>query len=258
MKSTIFDQGGRPMPKVMPVTGVLVVLVAVSFLIGWFASSGSGLPWTLDLLGLNEKSLLTKPWTLITYPFAFVGAQFIGVLFVCYWFWSVGSQLETDLRSELYALFLLFSIITHGLFTVLAAMAMNAQVYLLMPFVLGASVTVLWGSRYPDMTVMVFGIIPVKAKWIAAISVGSILFSYGLGSPVVGVAICLPFIITALYGMNKLPLAYGPLKTKVKDKKVEKEFHSFIDNVRTREKEREERERLRKLFESSLSDEDKK
>lgn len=258
MKSTIFDQGSRPMPKVMPVTGVLVALIAVSFLVGWLASAGPGLPWTAEYLGLNETSLLTKPWTLLTYPFAFVGAQFIGALFACYWFWSVGSQLETDLKSDLYAYFLIFSVVSHGLVLALAAMALGVKFYLLMPFVLASSITVLWGSRYPDLTVMVFGIIPVKAKWIAVISVGSILFSYGVGSPLVGVAICLPFILTALFGLNKLPLAYGPIRTKVKNKKADKEFHSFIDNVRNREKEREERERLRKLFESSLSDDDKK
>lgn len=258
MKSTIFDQGGRPKPQAMPVTISLVALIGISFLVCWFVGTGSGVSWILENLAISEKNFLAKPWTLVTYPFAFGVSDFISTLFACYWCFVIGSRLEKDLGSGVYAGFLVITTILHGLCVVLAALAFHAETRLLMPFIITASITVLWGSRYRDEEIRVFFVIPVKAMWIAIITVAATLFGYGYGNPIMGVAVVLPFGLTALYGLNKLPFAYGPIRTKVKNKKAEKEFTSFIDNVRTREKEREERERLRKLFESSLSDEDKK
>jgi hypothetical protein len=48
------------------------------------------------------------------------------------------------------------------------------------------------------------------------------------------------------------------LTPQAEKKKEDKSFSRFMDDVKAREKERAEKERLRKLFESSLDDDEKK
>jgi hypothetical protein len=74
-------------------------------------------------------------------------------------------------------------------------------------------------------------------------------------APLFGIAVATPLILAWFYGADKLPIRYGLLRRlPTTGKTKQKEFDAFISNVRDREKEREEKERLRKLFEDSLDD----
>jgi membrane associated rhomboid family serine protease len=125
----------------------------------------------------------------------------------------------------------------------------------------GAILVTIWATRNPNQTVMVFMIIPVAAKWIGIAAVLGVFASYsgGTAQPLIGLAAVVGCIIGFLYARDMIPnLSYGrgsmnkqAAKPTRAQKAREKEYY---DDVYRREKEREEKERLRKLFEGSLDD----
>ena len=83
-------------------------------------------------------------------------------------------------------------------------------------------------------------------------------FTFGHGMPLVGVMAVVSCGAAFVHGSGfrfstkKKPVVSG----RGNRAQSQKEFEGFIDKVRTREKERDERERLRRLFESSVEDGD--
>jgi hypothetical protein len=67
-------------------------------------------------------------------------------------------------------------------------------------------------------------------------------------------------LLSYLFASGRIPwLPYAGPSTKYKPSKAQRaREQTFFDDVRKREQERTERERLRKLFESSFDDNDKK
>jgi hypothetical protein len=100
-------------------------------------------------------------------------------------------------------------------------------------------------------------IIPIQARWLGWLTVGMVLFGYGIGNPLFGLLACVHLGLAYLYAANYVPfLPYGTtrfFRHKRYWKKSERD-ETYIRDVKKREIERQERERLRKLFEGSLTD----
>jgi hypothetical protein len=128
--------------------------------------------------------------------------------------------------------------------------------------------TVAWCFRNAGQSVNLYGILPIRAPWIAAITAASLLFSYGAVNPLLGLLAVAPLFVAMLFAQNKLPIAFGAgrssggfgfggatSKKKVHATRAQAQYdEAYYDDVLRREQERDERERLRKLFESSLKD----
>jgi len=100
-------------------------------------------------------------------------------------------------------------------------------------------------------------VIPITGKWIAIIDSALVLFVVGDGNPVAGIFALFPLGLAWAYAANRLPgLTFdkSPSKHSRAAKATERRDQSYYDDVFRRAKEREEQERLRKLFESSLED----
>ncbi len=233
-----------------PATIVLCGLIIVGSLFTWFAPRVAQ-----DILAYPGLPF-PKIWTLFTYPFiAFPNPIFL--LFSVMWMYFIGTLLERDHGSTKFVyLWLAISAIGVLPLTIFKAPMMGA----LIP---DAVLVTIWGTRYPDMVVRLFMCIPVKAKWIAVVSVAVIFFNFASGPNqiFVGLAAISSSILGFLYAKNMIPkvpygLRHGTMYAKPKPTKaqIQKE-KQYYDDVYRREKEREERERLRKLFEDSLGDE---
>ncbi len=131
-------------------------------------------------LGLTPARLLTQPWTLVTYMFVHGG--FFHLLFNMLGLFFFGPPLEERWGSSE---FLKFYLLT-GLGGALLSMIFPNQM------IVGASaavygVMVAFAMYWPDNPIYIYGIFPVKAKWLVSFLVGISLF-YSLTGAASGVA----------------------------------------------------------------------
>ncbi len=130
-------------------------------------------------------------------------------------------------------------------------------------FLVSTSIFTLWAMRNPEANMCIGFGLQGKAKWFALVYALLTLVGVGGGqAPALGFFALVPLVVAALMGTGKIPVPFatygrssiGAMKT-AREKKFEKEeFDSFITKVRDKAGEREEKERLRKLFENSLID----
>ncbi len=240
----------------MPVCIAIIVLGAANMLISFVYQVA---PWN-PILAFLPQDALARPWTFITYPFAVdLGGQagFFAVVFGCWWLYFMGGSIERDLGSVKFAVFWLVMTIIPALVMWGGMMFMNQTSPLIYMFLPLAGLTVAWCSRNPNSTINIMLVIPIAAKWLGWLTAGGVLFGYGWGNPLFGVFACLHLIIAWAYATNRIPgIPYGKaVFTRKREgwKPIERNDQYFAD-VKRREVERAERERLRKLFEGSLSD----
>ena len=231
-----------------PVTVIMCALVVI----GWFAT------WTnptimVEALGYPGVPF-PKVWTLITYPFVEFKSP-IFLLIQVMWLYWVGSMLERDHGSRKFIYLLLAVSIVGALPLTLFHFPVSGM---LIP---DAILVAMWATRYPNMTIRLFMCIPVAAKWLGIIIVASVFFLYatGPGQILIGLTAISGCILAWLYARNMIPrlpygLGYGSY-VKAKPSRGQKvKEQEYFDDVYRREKDREEKERLRKLFEDSLED----
>ena len=246
-----------------PVTAGLIGSLSVAAVLGLFMN----LP-----LAVTPNAPL---WSFLTYPWAYnpLGST-MGIVFfllLLLWLFNIGPSLEREMGSKRFAIF-------WGLFTVVPALliwvtakSLGVPPLLAGPLLPEAALTVAWCFRNAFQSVMLYGILPIRAPWIAAITALCILATYGSMNPVLGIVAVLPLLAAMLFAQNKLPIAFGEgrygtggfgfggVSSRQKEKqhanRAQAQYdEAYYDDVLRRERERDERERLRKLFESSLKD----
>ena len=169
-------QGLFSVPGPNPVTKTVLIIAGVSFLFGLLLPS-------LRLINLNELLLLVsgelmlRPWTLATYPL--VNGDFFTLLFAGLWLWFIGGSLEYSWGSRRFAWLLLTITIVTGL-----AMGVMPLLGLASPIPISGlwlpltGLTWAWSLLNSRQEVLLYGIIPIQARWLAWIEAGIIFFTY--------------------------------------------------------------------------------
>lgn len=225
-----------------PVTIGLILSLIASYLLMWFTE---GRPFS----SLIFDPAHPLPWTPLTYPFAGEGPV-IFFLFMLLWLYWIGSSLEHDLGSRKFGVLCLVMTLLPVLFLGFGSLLVQRPTSLANELLPLAALTVAWGTRNSSLPVRLWGIIPVTGAMIAILDVLIVIFSY---PPIVSWLAVLPLGFAYLFAKNKVPFftyskpvyAYKPSKQKVQEEA------RYFEEVKKREQERAERERLRKLFEKS-------
>ena len=234
-----------------PATVAILVLAGANFLASWVSGGGN---WNGVV---SFRPAFSLPWTFLTYPFAANPADVIGIFFMIYWMWIIGAQVERDLGTGKYLAFF-------GAMTAIPATMMwicllttghaSALYGLYLPV---AGITIAWATRNPNASMLFMLIIPILAKWLGWLTAALVVFGYGYPNPPVGLFAGVHLLLAHLFAAQRVPLlTYGKDGGKVKKQQWlprEKDDNYLLD-VKNREIERAERERLRKLFEGSLKD----
>jgi GlpG protein len=229
-----------------PATIGLAVACLAGYVAAW-GSTGALAGW----LGLNTAS--PTAWGVATYPFTGDGNGrdlFLFLISLLWLFW-IGGSLEPEIgKGKLVGLFMA-SAILGGMSLILASNTLGGGLLLTGPALALASLTVAWGVRHKQAKVLLWGILPLSGIAIAGLTVALTVFGYGTGQPLRGVFACLPLGFAALFALDRIPgLRYAPpvlADRKVSAAQLARE-RKFLEEVRRREKEREEQERLRKLL----------
>jgi membrane associated rhomboid family serine protease len=218
----------------------------------------------------------SQPWGLVTYPFAYPGdgSGLIWLVLEVLWLWGMGGSVERDLGTPKYvALFLAFTLLG-ALSLALGAAVVGASFPVIGPLIPIGAITVVWGTRNPTLPVMLMMIIPILGRWLAWLTAAIVFFNVTAmyNAPLVGAFGCVALFVGWLFASNRIPGvaysrgAWGPdwgFRSRGKptvtpsSKKTDYMSQEYYDDVRRREQERAERERLKKLFEGSLDDDAK-
>lgn len=232
-----------------PVTiGFLASLLAMSLLL-WFLRGGP-----IEALAFGGN-LFRQPWAILTYPWAYLPLVrpfgIIEVLFLGLILIQFGGSAERELGSRKFGLFLLSMIAVPPLAVGLGALILGSSLTLAGPWLAVGGIIVAWATRNPNAPVMLWGIIPLLGKWIGVLVAAGTLFGYGFGNPALGVLACAHLVLAYLFASNRIGgLRYSaPVSAPYKPSKAQLERERQMEaDIARRKQEREERERLRKLF----------
>ncbi|HZH97979.1 MAG TPA: rhomboid family intramembrane serine protease [Fimbriimonadaceae bacterium] len=239
-----------------PGTVALIVAFIAFFLLEWSRVAAEQL---VMLLFFTTDAHL-RPWSFLTYPFVGGAPSLIGLVFLCWWIWGIGGTVEKEVGTLRYiAAFFIFAVLcAAGIW--IGASALGTHTMLSWGWTPVAAITIMWGTRHPETTILLMFVLPIKAKYVAWLSAGLVFF--GTRHPMLAPFAAAPLALAYFYAADKLPLPYNSGTTwgEKKEQKTKTRIHiqneeKYFNDVRRREKDREERERLRKLFEESMKDE---
>ncbi|MFI5386349.1 MAG: rhomboid family intramembrane serine protease [Fimbriimonadales bacterium] len=206
----------------------------------------------------------SRPWGLLTYSFANFGngMGLFWFLLELYWLFWVGTSTEIDLGRTRYLVFFFASAVVAALFIWLGMVIVHpgataALGGLELPI---SALTVAWGTRHKHENILLMAIIPIPGWILAWLTVALVIFGYGsaFAAPLMGAFAALHLGLAYLYAENRIPnFAYGREGGRTPEqnlKRTEKMDRKYYDDVKKREQDRAEREKLRKLFENSMGD----
>lgn len=245
--------------KRAPATMVIVGLSVIVFVVSWM------------MQGRFYESLLfftdfSKPWGLLTYPFASAGdgQGLIWVIFELLWMFWIGTSVETELGTSKF-------LMTWLVFSILACLLVSVGIVLVygssaaVPVIGGlglplSALTVIWGVRNRAAIIRLYMVLPVPGIVLAWVTVALTLFGFGsiYHAPLIGGFAVLHLAAAWYFALDRIPFApyrgaAVPSEARSK-KKVEMMSKEYYDDVARREKERADRERLRKMFEDNSTD----
>jgi membrane associated rhomboid family serine protease len=147
-----------------PVTKSVMVGAGLVYVLG-LLTSGLQLPNLNGLLLLSPVQVVVFPWNILTYPL--VNPDLLSLVFAIFWLWFIGGSLERSWGSKRYGWFWLLTSGVTGLALVAIGVVFKVsfQIYgLWLPIV---GITWAWAALNPDRELLLWGLVPIRAKWLA-------------------------------------------------------------------------------------------
>jgi membrane associated rhomboid family serine protease len=165
-------------PHGCPATYVLMGIAGFSYLtmhLGW-RSFWEALVFTAD-------TFPAQPWRLLTYPLVNCFCSFGNFILSLLWLWFIGGSLERLWGTRFYLLFFFAAAALSALTVWMGGLVVFGSILLSMPPLAGflipeAALTVAWAVLNAEAVVLFAFIFPLRAKWIAWISVAIVFFAY--------------------------------------------------------------------------------
>lgn len=160
-----------------------------------------------SLVALNPFTFLRYPWTLLTYPLA--NSEILSLLFAVLWLWFIGGSLERSWGTQTYGFFLFLVTLVTGL-----AMALVSRFFVRFPIQIAGfwlpltAITWAWAEIFRGQELLFWGLIPIKAEWLAWIQAALTFFSYFNLHWLLGVASISGIAVVYLF-RNNGPFAHG-------------------------------------------------
>lgn len=163
--------------------------LAIPDLVRW-AGIFQGIVWLLrgfspevvSLLAFDRDAILGgQVWRLVTFAMIPGTQNPLLILFVVFFLWFISAGLEREwgsFRVNLYALATVACLILFGFIPGAGGLLAGAATYLFF-----ASVFLAFASIYPEQVIHLFGIIPIKAKWLGFAKAGLLFYQVLLLPP---------------------------------------------------------------------------
>lgn len=237
----------------------LIVALALAYVLAWGGLDSA----ILQLIAFVPSLAGAQPWSFVTYPFFSwgLGSDALWQILLLVWLWWVGNDIERE-NGPKALLLAFFAFALLGSLAVYIGSFVTPAGGIWGPGLPVSALTVAWCARNPSQQIRIWGILPVTGLILAAVTAVVTVFGIGArpNTPVIGLFALAPLAAAWFWGSSRFRFApYGRSAVKLSGAEARRkkaEVEKYLDDVRKREKDREERERLRKLFESSLEDDD--
>jgi membrane associated rhomboid family serine protease len=236
-----------------PATCILIGTLVLSALCFWATQARS-----LVVFAMGPDAF-QQPWRLLTYAWTHSplgdGLSIIFFAFLCFWIYSIGPSLEQSLGSIRFAVIWLIAVLLGGIAFATGAQVMHLPAVEVGPWLPTSALTIIWAARNQSATLNLYGIIPVSGRVLAILTAVVDVFLLGSQSPLIGIIATLPLGLWWMFGNNQIPFAPFSIEksSRLTDRPVMRGIKvyddKYYDDVKDREIEREEKERLRRLFE---------
>jgi hypothetical protein len=188
----------------MPVTLAVVVTCAVLFLVNFFLQDRLEQSPTFSLITPIVNPIQT--FSTFAYPLlgnygdhTSQGGVFISEAFACLWLCWIGASLERSWGSLKYAIFFLLVTMTSSLGLEIGSIVLKQPAALIGGlWIPVTALTVGWATINPLVSVMIYGLVPIQARWIAIFEVLVIYFVYYEGFPYIGLFVLFGCLVAYL------------------------------------------------------------
>ena len=154
-----------------------------------------------SLLALVPVNLPEFFWTFLTYPLVNPSYDFLTLIFSCLWLWFVGGSLERTWGTRMYGFFfILVTLVTGAAMALAAIITRRSGLHITGLWLPLVGITWAWAAVYPEREVMIWGIFPIKAFWLAWIDAGLTFFSYLRVNILLALASVSGIILVYLFG----------------------------------------------------------
>ncbi|NLZ44790.1 MAG: rhomboid family intramembrane serine protease [Clostridia bacterium] len=143
----------------IPVTKGMIILGGVFFLLIHLYRP------LYNLVVLTSLTFFRYPWTLLTYPL--VNLDILSVLFSFLWLWFAGGSLERSWGTQTYGIFVFLVTLITGLAMALAGFFLRFPIQIAGFWLPLTAITWAWADVFRGEELLFWGIIPLKAEWLA-------------------------------------------------------------------------------------------
>jgi membrane associated rhomboid family serine protease len=187
------------------VTKTIAIVSGAIFLIGLLFQGVFNLN---AFLQLAPGYILAMPWTVLTFPFA--NNDLLGIIFGILWLWMIGGGLERSWGSKSYGLFVFLVTLVTGVVMGAVSFLSVRRVEIGGIWLLLLGITWAWAENMPDLEVQFWGIIPIKARWLAWIEAAITFTSYVSGGILLALSSLVGILVVYLFiGKNPFQRGYG-------------------------------------------------
>jgi len=148
----------------------IVIVSAVVFLIGG--------PRLYYMLEFNTMLILRgQVWRLLTWVFLpLPNNNIFFTAIMLYFYFFIGSTLEREWGTAKFTIFYLFGVMFNVIYGFIIRYALGANPYLV-PNFLNLSMFFAFAALFPDHSVRLFFVIPIKIKWLALVNAAFFIYS---------------------------------------------------------------------------------
>ena len=140
-----------------------IVVISVGALVALLASGGG----FFNLLNFDPDQILRgQIWRLLTWIFIPVNSNILWAAVALYFYYFVGSTLEREWGAGKFTIFYAFGILLNAIYGFVMWFAFRTPVALT-PTFLNFSMLFAFATLFPDFSIRLFFIIPLKVKWLA-------------------------------------------------------------------------------------------
>lgn len=164
-------EDGYPLTK-----GLIIATVAVAILNAFFPIAS----W----LAFIAPSQIAEPWRMLTYPLVMLDP--ISLIFYSLWIYFICGSLERSWGTRTFGIFFAAVTAISAAGLTIGALLTRTQAPVGGYVAVGAAFLA-WAMLNPNLEIRLMGIIPILAKWLAAIDVAIIFFTYARINPLLGV-----------------------------------------------------------------------